>query len=81
MALKLRNQWLSLSGVVALKFRTSGSERAGIIILAMDDDRENPEYKLLKRRFEDNKRHLKLCHKRLHKYMKMRDELVADENA
>lgn len=31
MALKLRNQWLSLSGVVALKFRTSGSERAGII--------------------------------------------------
>jgi len=32
-ALKLRNQWLSLSGVVALKFRTSGSERAGIIIL------------------------------------------------
>lgn len=33
MALKLRNQWLSLSGVVALKFRTSGSERAGIIML------------------------------------------------
>lgn len=33
MALKLRNQWLSLSGVVALKFRTSGSERAGIIKL------------------------------------------------
>lgn len=32
MALKLRNQWLSLSGVVALKFRTSGSERAGIIM-------------------------------------------------
>ena len=36
MALKLRNQWLSLSGVVALKFRTSGSERAGIINLAKE---------------------------------------------
>ena len=36
MALKLRNQWLSLSGVVALKFRTSGSERAGIIKMAIE---------------------------------------------
>jgi len=33
----------------------------------------------LERRFEDNKRHLELCHKRLHKYMKMRDELAAEE--
>ena len=38
MALKLRNQWLSLSGVVALKFRTSGSERAGIITVLIPQD-------------------------------------------
>ena len=48
-------------------------------LLAMADDRDNPEYKLLERRFEDNKRHLELCHKRLHKYMKMHDELAAEE--
>lgn len=32
MAPKLRNQWLSFSGMVALKVRTDGSEGAGIII-------------------------------------------------
>lgn len=32
MAPKLRNQWLSFSGMVALKVRTGGSEWAGIII-------------------------------------------------
>ena len=31
MALKLRNQWLSFSGMVALKVRTGGSEEPGII--------------------------------------------------
>ena len=31
MAPKLRNQWLSFSGMVALKVRTGGSEWAGII--------------------------------------------------
>ena len=34
MAPKLRNQWLSFSGMVALKVRTDGSEGAGIIICA-----------------------------------------------
>ena len=32
MAPKLRNQWLSFSGMVDLKVRTDGSEGAGIII-------------------------------------------------
>ena len=32
-ALKLRNQWFSFSGMVALKVRTGGSVGAGIIIL------------------------------------------------
>ena len=32
MAPKLRNQWLSFSGMVALKVRTGGSEEPGIII-------------------------------------------------
>ena len=32
MAPKLRNQWLSFSGMVALKVRTDGSEEPGIII-------------------------------------------------
>ena len=31
MALKLRNQWLSFSGMVALKVRTGGSVWAGVI--------------------------------------------------
>ena len=31
MAPKLRNQWLSFSGMVALKVRTGGSEEPGII--------------------------------------------------
>ena len=32
-ALKHRNQWPSFPGMMALKVRTGGSERAGIIIL------------------------------------------------
>ena len=35
MAPKLRNQWLSFSGMVALKVRTGGSEEPGIIRLDM----------------------------------------------
>ena len=31
-ALKLQNQWLLFSGMVALKVRTGGSEESGIII-------------------------------------------------
>ena len=37
MAPKLRNQWLSFSGMVALKVRTDGSEGAGIINSDFDD--------------------------------------------
>ena len=33
MAPKVRNQWLSFSGMVALKLRTGGSLKAGIINL------------------------------------------------
>ena len=48
MALKLRNQWLSLSGVVALKFRTSGSERAGIIrFIAYQENLASPKFNAL----------------------------------
>ena len=36
MALKLRNQWLSFSRMVALKVRTGGSEEPGIIMLLPD---------------------------------------------
>lgn len=32
-ALKLRNQWFSFSGMVVLKVRTGGSVGAGIIII------------------------------------------------
>ena len=38
-ALKLRNQWLSFSGMVALKVRTGGSEEAGII-MEIDNEQE-----------------------------------------
>ena len=37
MALKLRNQWLSFSGMVALKVRTGGSVGAGIITPIMSE--------------------------------------------
>lgn len=46
-------------------------------LLAMDEDRDNPEYELLEVRFEDTQRHLKLCRRRLQKYIAMRDELTA----
>ena len=36
MALKLRNQWLSFSGMVALKVRTGGSIWTGIITNRLD---------------------------------------------
>ena len=38
MAPKLRNQWLSFSGMVALKVRTDGSEGAGIITVFITCD-------------------------------------------
>lgn len=46
----------------------------------MDLDHDDPEYKLLESRFKENNRHLQLYHKRLQKYMKMRDELTTNES-
>lgn len=46
----------------------------------MDLDHDDPEYKLIESRFEENKRHLQLYHKRLQKYLKMRDELTTNES-
>ncbi len=43
MAPKVRNQWLSFSGMVALKLRTGGSLKAGIITAAREKANELAE--------------------------------------
>lgn len=55
-------------------------ETLGEKLSIMDLDHDDPEYKLLEVRFEDTQRHLKLCHRRLKKYIQMRDELTIEDS-
>lgn len=46
----------------------------------MDLEHDDPEFKSLEVRFEETQRHLKLCQRRLKKYIQMRDELTIEES-